>query len=95
MEQEALDEIKRTVARNTLLAYPDFNKCFDIHTDTSYHQLVSVIIQEAKSITFYIRKFTETQKRYGNGKGIAEHSQNLKVILHDFIRSTIKNIYRP
>ena len=35
VEQKAFDDIKRTVAHDTLLAYPDFNKRFDIHTDVS------------------------------------------------------------
>ena len=30
---------------------------------------------------------------HGNGKGIASYSQNLKVISHNFIRSTIENIF--
>ena len=38
------DEIKRIVARNNLLIYPDFNKRFDIYTDASDSQLGAVII---------------------------------------------------
>ena len=33
VRQKAFDEIKRTFSQDTLLAYPDFNKRFDIHTD--------------------------------------------------------------
>ena len=58
------DEIKRTVARNTLLAYPYFNKHFNIHTNNRDHQLGEVIIQVGKPIAFYSRKWTETPKRY-------------------------------
>ena len=36
VEQKSFDEIKHIITRNTLLAYPDFNKRFDIHTDDSY-----------------------------------------------------------
>ena len=64
VEQKAFDEIKRTVAGNTLLAYTDFSKCFNIHTDTRYHQLGAVIIQEVKPNALYSHKWTETQKRY-------------------------------
>ena len=35
MEQKLFDDIKRTLSHNTLLAYPDFNKRFDIHTHYS------------------------------------------------------------
>ena len=52
MEQKLFDEIKRTVARNTLLAYPYLNKLFNTHTDANNHQLGVVIIQEGKTIDF-------------------------------------------
>ena len=59
VEQKAFDEIKRTPDNDTLLAYPDFIKRFEIHTDTSDHQLGAVISQEDKPIAFYSRKLTE------------------------------------
>ena len=64
MEQKVFDDIKRAVAHDTLLAYPDVIKRFDIHTDTIEHQLGAVITQEGKTIAFYSRKWTKTQKRY-------------------------------
>ena len=64
VEQKVFDEIKRTVARKTLLAYPYLNKRFDIHIDNSNHQLGAVIIYEDKHTSFYIYKWTNTQKRY-------------------------------
>ena len=63
-EQKAFDAIKRAVGRETLLAYPDFNKTFDIHTDASDLQLGAVISQQGKPIAFYSRKLTETQTGY-------------------------------
>ena len=33
VEQKAFDDIKRAVSQDTLLAYPDFNKRFDIYAD--------------------------------------------------------------
>ena len=33
VEQDAFDEIKRIVAHDNLLTYPDFNETFKIHTD--------------------------------------------------------------
>ena len=64
VKQKASDEIKRIVACNTLLIYPDFNKRFDIHTDYSDFQIGAVIIQEGKPIAFYSRKLTVPQTRY-------------------------------
>ena len=52
VEQTAFDDIKCTISHNTLLAYPYFNKRFDIHTDARYYRLGAVIIQEGKPITF-------------------------------------------
>jgi hypothetical protein len=49
-----------------LLFYPDFNKhvLFHLYTDTSDHQLGSVIMQAIKPIAFYSRKINTAQKRY-------------------------------
>jgi hypothetical protein len=35
IEQKAFDTMKRIMSREILLAYPDFNKPFVIHTDAS------------------------------------------------------------
>ena len=64
VEQKAFDKIKCTVARDTLLAYPDLNKCFNIYTGASDHQLGAVIRQEGKPIALYSLKITETKKHY-------------------------------
>jgi UDP-N-acetyl-D-mannosaminuronic acid transferase (WecB/TagA/CpsF family) len=64
LEQNAFDTMKRIMARETILAYPNFNKPFEIHTDASAHQLGAVISQDGKPIAFYSRKLTETQSRY-------------------------------
>ena len=47
-----------------MLAYPDFSKRFDIHTDSSDYQLGAVISQEGKPIAFYSRKLSGAQTRY-------------------------------
>jgi hypothetical protein len=52
------------MARETLLAYPDFNKPFIIHTDASHTQLGAVISQENRPIAFYSRKLSPAQTRY-------------------------------
>ena len=35
VEQEAFEKVKLAISQGTLLAYPDFNKEFDIYTDAS------------------------------------------------------------
>ena len=64
IHQKAFDNMKKAIARETILAYPDFSKPFDIHTDASKVQLGAVISQDTKPIAFYSRKLTDTQTRY-------------------------------
>jgi len=52
------------MSREVLLAYPQFDKPFIIHTDASHTQLGSVISQDNKPIAFYSRKLSPTQTRY-------------------------------
>ena len=60
--------MKQEIGREVLLAYPDFNKPFDIHADASDLQLGSVISQGREPIAFYSRKLTDTQTRYSTGE---------------------------
>ena len=62
--QRAFDNIKRVMAKDTLLHYPDFNKPFEIHTDASLHQIGAVITQEGKPVAFYSRKLRNGQHNY-------------------------------
>ena len=64
MEQNVFDDIKLAVSQDTLLAYPEFNKHFDIHMNARDYQLGSVISQNGKPIAFYRRKLTGLQTRY-------------------------------
>jgi hypothetical protein len=64
VEQKAFDMMKRLMAWETILAYPDFDQLFEIHTDASAFQLGACISQNGKPIAFYSRKFTPTQMRY-------------------------------
>ena len=63
-QQKAFEEMKRLASKETLLAYPDFNETFDIHTDASHTQLGAVISQRGKPIAFYSRKLNSAQTRY-------------------------------
>ena len=44
IEQDAFNEIKRIVDRDTLLTYPDFNEYFKIHTDNRKFQSGAVYL---------------------------------------------------
>jgi hypothetical protein len=62
--EQAFRTIKNIIAREVMLAYPDFSKPFEIHTDASHSQLGAVISQEGKPIAFYSRKLNPAQTRY-------------------------------
>ena len=61
---KGFDKIKQIMSQEVLLAYPDFTKPFEIHTDASHTQLGAVIAQEGQPIAFYSRKLNSAQTRY-------------------------------
>jgi RNase H-like domain found in reverse transcriptase len=63
-QQDSFDFMKKNIAQEVQLSYPDFNKSFDINTDASDIQLCTVIAQEGRPIAFYSRKLQSAQKRY-------------------------------
>jgi len=64
VHQHAFDTMKRIVATDVLLAYPDFSKKFEIYTDASDKQLGAVITQEGRPIAYYSRKLNASQLNY-------------------------------
>ena len=62
--QQAFNNMKKTIAKETILAYPDFSKTFDVHTDASDRQLGAVISQSGKPLAFYSRKLNSAQRNY-------------------------------
>ena len=63
-QSKAFREAKKIISKEALLAFPDFNKKFVIHTDASHTQLGAVISQDGKPIAFYSRKLNPAQTRY-------------------------------
>jgi len=64
IHQAAFDCVKATIAKEVVLAYPDFSKPFEIYTDASTLQLGAVITQDNRPIAFFSRKLSETQTRW-------------------------------
>jgi hypothetical protein len=64
IHQQAFDDVKATIAKEVVLAYPDFTKPFKIYTDASTTQLRAVITQGNKPIAFFSRKLSEMQSKY-------------------------------
>ncbi len=46
------------------MAYPNYNKVFEVYTDASSTQLGSVITQLNRPLAFFSRKLSETQQKY-------------------------------
>jgi len=64
VHQKAFDSVKATIAKDVVLAYPDYNKVFEVYTDASSTQLGSVITQSNRPLAFFSRKLSETQQKY-------------------------------
>ncbi len=64
VHQRAFNHTKATIAKNVVLAYPDYSKVFEIYTDASSKQLGEVITQDNRPIAFFSRKLSETQCKY-------------------------------
>ena len=64
VHQIAFDNVKATIKRDVVLAYPDDSQEFEIYTDALSKQLGAVITQSNKHIAFFSRKLTEMQQHY-------------------------------
>ncbi len=64
IHQQAFDDVKAAIAKETVLAYPDFSKPFEIYTDASSMQLGAVITEDNRPIAFFSRKLSKMQQKY-------------------------------
>ena len=64
VHQRAFDHVKATIAKDVVLAYPDYSKVFKIYTDASSIQLGAVITQGNRPIAFFSRKLFDAQCKY-------------------------------
>ncbi len=56
--------MKAAIAKETVLAYPDILKPFEIYTDASSTQLGAVITRDNRPIAFFSRKLSNMQQKY-------------------------------
>jgi hypothetical protein len=64
VHQRAFDHVKATIAKDVVLAYPDYLKVFEIYTDASRKQLGAVITQGNRPIAFFSWKLSDAQRKY-------------------------------
>jgi hypothetical protein len=63
IHQQAFDNVKAAIAKETVLAYPDFLKPFEFYTDASSMQLEAMITQDSRPIAFFSTKLSKTQQK--------------------------------
>jgi hypothetical protein len=60
VHQRVFNHVKATIAKDVVLAYPDYSKVFEIYTDASSKQLGAVITQDNRPIAFFSWKLSNT-----------------------------------
>ena len=61
---KAFGNVKEICAKDALLFYPDFNKTFDIHTDSSEFQMGGIISQESRPVAYWSKKLSTAKQKY-------------------------------
>ncbi len=64
IHQQEFENVKATIAKDIVLAYPDFTKPFEMYTDASTMQLGAVITQGNRPSAFFSRKLSGAQSKY-------------------------------
>ncbi len=62
--QKAFDKMRLLMAADALIAYPDYNKWFDVYTDASDFQLGTCIIQEERLAAYFLQKLKKSPQNY-------------------------------
>eukprot|EP00804_Cyclotella_cryptica_P008310 CCRYP_016501-RA/>CCRYP_016501-RA protein AED:0.22 eAED:0.21 QI:0/0/0/1/0/0/2/0/361 len=63
VHQKAFDDAKTSIAKDVVLAYPNFSREFEIYTDASSKQLGSAITQGNRPLAFFSRKLSTMQQK--------------------------------
>ena len=68
MHQTALNNKKTTVAKDVVLAYPDYSQGFEIYTNSSKFELGAIITQNNRPLAFSSRNLNPMQQKYSMTK---------------------------
>ena len=95
IHQKSFDEMKKVMAKETILNYPDFNKTFEIHTDasdtTTEKELLSIVetLKEFRNILL-----GQKIKIYTDHKSFV-HESEIKTSQHVMCRRLLLEKYGP
>jgi hypothetical protein len=64
IHQQAFDNVKAAIPKETILAYLDFLKPFEIYMDASATQLGAMIAQNNRPVAFFSRKLSKMQQKF-------------------------------
>ena len=64
VHQTTLDNIKTAIAKDVVLACPDYSLGFEIYTDSSKFQLGAVITQNNRMLVFFSLKLNTAKQKY-------------------------------
>ena len=91
--QVAFEQMKALVSADTLLAYPNHTKPYDVETDASDYQLGAVIKQHNCPATYYSCKLNSAQQNYSTiEKELLSIIETLKAF-HSILLGTIIHVH--
>ena len=62
--QKALNTLKDLVKKDVILAYPDFTKPFQVHTDASEYAIGATISQSGRPLCFQSKLLNPAERNY-------------------------------
>ena len=85
VHQTAVDNIKTAIAKDVVLAYPDYSQGFEIYPHSSKFQLGAIITQNNRPLAFFSCKMKTAQQKYSMTEqkllAIVETLKELKSLL--------------
>jgi hypothetical protein len=73
---EAFGTLKGILVKVLVLKLPDFDKDFEIHSDTSDFAIGGVIVQDGRPVAFESKKLSETERRWPT------HKKEMWAVIH-------------